>query len=102
MFPDDRTSCTGEMLLGLRGDAGYNLHCYGQPASSDTWHRIVAIFDRSASAEREVRLYIDGVAQEPTSRPLAADNSGPFGTAPLHVFSRGGTLEHNAGRSTSS
>ncbi len=41
------------MMIGLHGNAGYNLKCYAQP-SSGVWHHLAAVFDKSQTAANEV------------------------------------------------
>jgi hypothetical protein len=89
-FPDDASSCSGGgMLVGLRGNAGYNLKCYAQPTSG-VWHHLVAVFDKSQSALNEVSLYLDGVLQTAQVQTLSGANTNNFGTDPLYLMCRGG------------
>jgi hypothetical protein len=89
-FPDDASSCSGGgMLVGLRGNAGYNLKCYAQPTSG-VWHHLVAVFDKSQSALNEVSLYVDGVLQTAQDQTSSSANTNNFGTDPLYLMCRGG------------
>ena len=97
LFPDDSTTCSGGgMLVGVRGNAGYNLKCYAQP-SSGVWHHLVAVFDKSQSALNEVNLYIDGALQTAQAQPYSSANTNNFGTNPLYLMSRAGNQEFSAG-----
>lgn len=98
LFPDDTGSCgsAGGILVFLVGNAGYNMRCYTQP-SSGVWHHLVAIYDKSQPTAGEIALFIDGVPQGPISMPNTADNTNTFGNAPFFLFTRGGTIEFNAG-----
>ncbi|MBV9073275.1 MAG: Ig-like domain-containing protein [Acidobacteria bacterium] len=93
-FPDD-SSCNG-LMVGERGDAGYNINCYAQP-SSGVWHHFAAVFDKSQPAGSEVTLYTDGVLQTPSQHYLSAENTNAFGSNVLYLFSRGGSSEFNSG-----
>jgi len=95
IFPDDDT-CQG-IMIGVRGNAGFNNGCFSQP-SSGVWHHLVVIFDKSQPPENEVTFYIDGTLQTPTQWLNASDNTNNFGNNRIYLFSRGGTLEFNAGR----
>jgi hypothetical protein len=95
LFPDDTSACgTGQIMLGVDGDAGYSINCFTQP-SSGVWHHLVAIYDKSQPGTQETALYIDGSLQTVTLSPFTNDNTNNFGALPLYVFSRGGTLEFN-------
>jgi hypothetical protein len=97
LFPDDSTTCSGGgMLLGVRGNAGYNLKCYTQP-SGGVWHHLVAVLDKSQSALNEVSLYIDGVLQTAQAQPYSSINTNNYGANPLYLMSRAGTQEFCAG-----
>ena len=93
LFPDDNT-CAG-MMVGVHGDAGYNINCYNQP-SSGVWHHLALVFDKSQPGS-EVSLYIDGVLQTPKRNYLTANNTNDFGNNAIYLFSRGGTQEYAAG-----
>ena len=91
MFPDDTQDCGApELLLSMQGDVGLSSACYEQP-SSNTWHHLVAVFDKSQPSCCELALYIDGVLQQPASLLNTSDNTNAFGIAPIYLFARGGT-----------
>lgn len=99
LFPDDddASGCAPVgFYVGVVGDVGYTMNCYVQP-TSDVWHHIVVIYDKSRTADAEVALFIDGVAQTPSSMPYVSNNTNAFAAHPLYVFSRNGTLEFNPG-----
>jgi chitodextrinase len=97
LFPDDSSTCSGGgMLAGVRGNAGYNLKCYGQP-SSGVWHHLVAVFDKSQNAPNQVNLYVDGVLQTAQAQVYSSANTNTFGSDPLYVMSRGASQEFCAG-----
>ncbi len=93
-YPDDNT-CNG-MMVGERGNVGYNINCYAQP-SSGVWHHFAVIYDKSQPASKEVTLYVDGVQQAPAQNYLASNNTNAFGNNVLYVFSRGGASEYTSG-----
>ena len=94
VFPDDST-CHG-VMIGEKGNAGYNVKCYNQP-SSGVWHHLVVVFDKSQAAAGEITFYIDGVLQTPTQSPSASNNTNAFGNNKTYIFARGGTTEFAAG-----
>jgi hypothetical protein len=96
LFPDDSGTCGGGIMVGLNGNAGYNIRCFAQP-SSGAWHHLAAIYDKTQPGNGQISLYIDGVLQTPLSSPASAQNTNAFGNNPLFLFSRGGTQEFNAG-----
>ena len=90
-FLDDASDCSGGgMLVGLRGNAGYNTKCYAQP-SSGVWHHVVVVFDKSQSALNEVSVYIDGLLQTAQGQSYSSDNTNNFGLNPLYVMARAGS-----------
>jgi len=97
VFPDDVSTCSGGgMLVGLQGNAGYNLKCFAQP-SSGVWHHLAVVLDKSQNAANEVNVYVDGVLQTAQAQPYSSANTNNFGTNPLYLMSRGGSQEFNAG-----
>ena len=99
LFPDDNTTCAvgGQILVGMKGDAGNNYRCYAQPTSG-VWHHLVAVYDKSQPASAEIQLYIDGAVQNAASAPGLGDNTNNFGAFQFFVLARGGTAEFNAGK----
>ena len=96
-FPDDTSVCSsGGMMVGLQGNAGYNLKCYAQPTSG-VWHHLVTVLDKSQSAANEVSLYVDGVLQTAQAQSYSSANTNNFGVNPLYLMSRGGSLSYSAG-----
>ncbi len=93
-YPDDDTC--NNMMVGERGNAGYNINCYAQP-SSGVWHHFAVIYDKSQPASGEVTLYIDGVLQTPVQNYMSSNNTNAFGSNILYVFSRGGSSEYTSG-----
>jgi len=93
-YPDDNT-CNG-MMVGERGNVGYNLNCYAQP-SSGVWHHFAIVYDKSQPASSEVTLYVDGVLQSPKQNYLTSNNTNAFGSNALYVLSRGGSSEYTTG-----
>jgi hypothetical protein len=97
IFPDDNTTCFGgKLMIGVRGDVGYSMRCYTQPTSGD-WHHFVVVLDKSLGADGEIAFYLDGAGQTAAAVASIADNTNTFVPAPLYLFSRGGTMELNAG-----
>jgi hypothetical protein len=97
LFPDDNTTCVnGQIMLGLVGNVGQNFSCYAQP-SSNVWHHIVVVYDKSQPASGESSLWIDDVPQPQLALPGGANNTNTFGAFQFFVLSRGGTQEFNAG-----
>ncbi|HZR15726.1 MAG TPA: LamG-like jellyroll fold domain-containing protein [Verrucomicrobiae bacterium] len=97
LFPDDSSTCAGGgMLVGLQGNAGYNLKCYAQP-SSGIWHHLVVIFDKSQAAANEIQLYLDGILQSAQAQPASSDNTNYFGNNPLYLMSRAGSGDFASG-----
>ncbi|MFA6296113.1 MAG: chitobiase/beta-hexosaminidase C-terminal domain-containing protein [Patescibacteria group bacterium] len=80
----------------VKGNVGYNYAQYAQ-ASLQTWHHIVAVFDKSVATD-EVNLYVDGILQTAESRPLNLDNTNNFGNSVLYLMSRAGTSLFNGGK----
>lgn len=91
-FPDDSRG----IAAGLRGNVGYNLKAYIQP-SSGAWHHIVVIYDKGANAANEVTCYIDGALWGFTAQLNSANNTNPFGSNPLYLFSRAGSQYFGSG-----
>lgn len=97
LFPDDSSSCSGGgLLVGLRGNAGYNLKCYAQPTSG-VWHHLVAVFNKSQSALNEVSLYVDGLLQTAQHQAASNNNTNNFGSNALYFMSRGGSGDFSSG-----
>jgi chitodextrinase len=97
VFPDDTSTCSGGgMLVGLQGNAGYNLKCFAQP-SSGVWHHLAVVLDKSQNAANEVNVYVDGVLQTAQAQAYSSANTNNFGTNPLYLMARGGSQEFSAG-----
>ena len=94
LLPDDQ-ACHG-IQVAMRGDVGYTANCYEQP-SSEVWHHLAVVFDKSQSAGEQVKFYIDGKLQSPSRNLFAATNTNEFGNNPIYVFSRGGTQMFDSG-----
>jgi hypothetical protein len=76
------------VVLGIRGNSGYNLAGYSKNLVNDfSWHHWSCIFDTSLSGN-ENTLYIDGVLRTAISTPLQSDNSGNFGNFKLFIGNR--------------
>jgi alpha-L-arabinofuranosidase len=91
IFPDDVDDCGApQLLLSMQGDAGYSSACYEQP-TSNVWHHLVAVFDKSRPSCCELAFYIDGALQQPVTLLNASDNTNAFGAAKVFLFARGGT-----------
>jgi hypothetical protein len=81
-------SSTYPVVLGIRGNSGYNLAGYSKTLVNDlSWHHWTCIFDTSLSGN-ENTLYIDGVSRTAISTPLQADNSANFGNYKLFIGNR--------------
>ncbi len=93
-LPDDDT-CQG-IQIGLRGDVGYTASCYGQP-SSQVWHHIAVVFDKSQTGGNAIAFYVDGNIQTATRSLSASTNTNNFGDEPIYLFSRGGTTQFDSG-----
>jgi hypothetical protein len=97
IFPDDTDDCgAAHLLLSMQGDVGLSSACYTQP-TSNTWHHLVAVFDKSRPSCCELALFVDGVEQPPATVLNASDNTNAFGVAPLYLFARGGTSSFSDG-----
>ena len=94
LFPDD-SSCAG-IQVAIKGDVGETANCYSQPTSG-AWHHLVLVLDKTQSAGNQVRLYVDGVRQNPTRSLAASTNTNYFGINPLYLFSRAGTTMYDNG-----
>ena len=94
LLPDD-PACHG-IQVAMRGDVGYTANCYEQP-SSDVWHHLAVVFDKSQSAGDQVKFYIDGKLENPSRNLFAATNTNEFGNNPIYLFSRGGTKMFDSG-----
>ncbi|MFM2357274.1 MAG: hypothetical protein RJA61_11 [Candidatus Parcubacteria bacterium] len=82
MAPNDSGgSCgAGKIEVGHDGGTGFNFACYTQPSTG--WHHFVVVHDITQSAN-EVDLYIDGIYQNPTSRPGVSNNTANLANATL-------------------
>ncbi len=94
-FPDDAT-CQG-IQAALHGNVGYVANCYTQP-SSGVWHHLALVFDKNQTGGNQVKYYLDGVLQPVNWNIFAYTNTNYFGNNPIFLFSRGGTMEFNAGK----
>ncbi len=92
VYMDDTTDCSaaGSIFVAVRGDTGTSSRCYGPP-STNGWHHLAVVLDKSLSGSSEVSLYIDGLLQSSTSSPGGSDNNNAFGAESLYMFSQGGT-----------
>jgi hypothetical protein len=93
-FPDD-SDCKG-IQASLHGNSGYTALCYGQP-TSNVWHHIAVVYDKSKAGVSEVSLYIDGALQTPSGYTFISNNSNDFGNNPIYLFARGGSSEFDSG-----
>jgi Concanavalin A-like lectin/glucanases superfamily len=93
-LPDDDT-CQG-IQIGLRGNVGYTASCYGQP-SSQVWHHLAVVFDKSQTGGDAIAFYVDGNIQTATRSLSASTNTNNFGDEPIYLFSRGGTTQFDSG-----
>ena len=75
---------------------GYTANCYSQP-SSEVWHHLAVVFDKSQTGGDEVKFYVDGALQTVNWSLAASSNTNNFGNNPLYLFSRGGASEFNSG-----
>jgi hypothetical protein len=76
------------VVLGIRGNSGYNLAGYSKNLVNDlSWHHWACIFDTSLSGNENI-LYLDGVIRSSISTPLQADNSANFGNFKLFIGNR--------------
>lgn len=96
-FPDGDpgSNCLG-LVAGIHGDVGYTISCYQQP-SSNVWHHIAVVLDKSQPGSQAVSLYVDGQQQQAAGQAFTATNTNDFGDNPLYLFSRGGTAAFTAG-----
>jgi hypothetical protein len=95
---DDASDCgiSSAIVMGVRGDNGYTLNCYAAP-SSNGWHHLVVLCDKSQPGNNQLRLYIDDVLQTPVATPYGVNNSNTFGNQPFYLFSRAGSQYFSAG-----
>jgi hypothetical protein len=93
-LPDD-DACHG-VQAALRGNEGTTANCYTQP-SSEVWHHLALVFDKSQTGGNEVVFYVDGVLQSPSWSLSASTNTNSFGVDPIYFFSRGGASQHSSG-----
>lgn len=97
LFINPGGGCASKNIgITLKGDVGLNIACYTSP-SANMWHHYVAIYDKSQGTN-EVDLYIDGVFQSATARPLTNNNTNNFGSEPFYMMSRGNASEWNPGQ----
>jgi len=76
------------VVLGIRGNVGYNLAGYSKTLVNDlSWHHWACIFDTSLSGNENI-LYIDGVSRTSISTPLQGDNSSNFGNYKMFIGNR--------------
>ena len=91
LLADAKGECVSTaFLVALDGDVAENAQCFGQP-SSDAWHHVVAVFDKSLAGCCETALYVDGSPKNALAIGLNADNANGFGPAPFYLFRRGAT-----------
>jgi hypothetical protein len=93
-FPDD-SDCKG-IQAALHGNSGYTAMCYKQP-TSNVWHHLAVVYDKSKAGASEVTLYIDGAQQTPSGDTFTSDNTNNFGNNSIYLFARGGTSEFDSG-----
>jgi hypothetical protein len=93
-FPDD-PDCKG-IRAAVHGNSGYTAMCYGQP-TSNVWHHIAVVYDKSKAGAGEVTLYIDGALQKSTGYTYLSDNNNNFGNNPIYLFARGGSSQFDSG-----
>ena len=93
-LPDD-DACHG-IQAALRGDQGTTANCYTQP-SSEVWHHLVIVYDKTQTGGNEVALYVDGLLQVPYRNLSAVSNTNNFGNDPIYLFSRGGRSQFSSG-----
>ncbi|MGA3048225.1 MAG: LamG-like jellyroll fold domain-containing protein [Terracidiphilus sp.] len=96
-FPDGDpgSNCLG-LVAGIHGNVGYTISCYVQP-TSNVWHHIAVVLDKSQPGSQAVSLYLDGQQQAAAGQAYTATNTNTFGNNPLYLFSRGGTTAFTAG-----
>lgn len=80
----------------LYGSTGHNYALYSRPSAAN-WHHVVAVYNKGLSSN-EVDLYIDGLLQTATSRPINENNTNNFGNHLLYLMSRGGTSYFSQGK----
>lgn len=97
-FPDDSGDCrvAGTMMAALHGDVGYAVNCYAQP-SSNQWHHLAVVYDKSQTGSNAISLYLDGTLQKPVAQPYTATNTNSFDTNATYLFARGGIGQFAAG-----
>jgi hypothetical protein len=86
------------MAIALKGDVGYDAHCYTAPSVNE-WHHYVALYDKGQAGGSETSLYIDGVLQTPTgtANSCCSNNTNNFGNDPWYIMSRAGSTLFNDG-----
>ncbi len=90
-YIDDSADCStaGSIFIIVRGNVGNSSKCFAPP-SSNGWHHIAIVLDKSQPGNSEVSLYIDGALQSSSSSPNSSNNTNAFGTESLYLFSQGG------------
>ncbi|MCC6520488.1 hypothetical protein IT403_00685 [Candidatus Nomurabacteria bacterium] len=96
LYAQNQGSGANSANVMLRGNTGYNYALYTRP-SAGSWHHVVAVYNKGASSN-EVSLYVDGVLQTASSRPLNANNTNNFGNFTLYLMSRAGTASFSQGK----
>lgn len=88
---------TGEYVVGWRS-TDQNTHGFSRPSAA-AWHHNMVLLDLTvAGGSRGVYLWIDGVAQTPTSTFSTTAGSGTFANGTLNIMSRNAASLFGAGR----
>ena len=88
-FMFDPNSSSGNMLVQIKGDVGFNYAGYWRPSTA-TWHHVVIVFDKSQATNEEF-IYIDGIQALISTVGGTNNNTNNFGNNLLHIASRGGS-----------
>src|SRR3989344_2921911 len=96
-FIIDPNAASGAFEFGIRGSSfnTYRVENISRP-SAGSWHHYAVIFDNSSSAG-DIRVFVDGSEQSTTVRVNSKASSGNFGSYPLYLMSRGGSLLFGSG-----
>ena len=97
-FDPNASAPSGKILSYLDGSTGnLNSAAYNRPSAA-AWHYVAAVYDMNQSTN-EISLYIDGILQTETSRPVTLNNTDyKFGNLPMYLMSRAGTSLYTQGK----
>jgi glucose/arabinose dehydrogenase len=98
LLVDPNESASGQFETAIRQGpfyTGYNVRRFNRPSAA-AWHHYALVFDRTATAPNELKVYVDGAAVA-GSNPQSTDALGNFAQSSLYFMSRAGSSLFGAG-----